>query len=221
MLEADKIKNKSARGQWNPEELEEEIAFWPSAFWIDPGVVTGCCVVWFDPIVLLDQQNGSMLKSVLAWSAWMESGGENHQVRQLVKTIADIGGEHLQVGVESFVPRRLDQSKAFLSPVRIRAALEFAAWSGIKGWDGVRRNMSVVSQTPADAKNVVTDGRLREWNFWTPGPDHARDATRHALLYLRKLRAAGSSLLQTNHGSDPDWAEFSTRGRNRDVDSED
>lgn len=215
MLELDKIKTRH-KGQWDMEQLDEEIAFWPATFWVDPGVVTGCAVVWFDPVLLLNRES-SMLQSVLAWSAWMESGGENFQTRQLIKTIAMIGGEHLQVGVESFIPRRLDQSKQFLSPVRLRAKLEFAAWSGIKCWDDEKHIISVIDQTPSDAKNVVTDGRLREWGFWTPGPDHTRDATRHALLYLRKLRQAGLGMLNQNHGNNSLWTEYSEQGRNKDV----
>lgn len=202
MLEADKI-HWRGHPQWDRENQDDEIGFWPSAFWVDPGVVTGCCVVWYDPVVLLDRSR-PMLHSVLAWSAWMESGGENYQTRQHCKTIAEISSEHLTIGVESFVPRRLDQSKAFLSPVRLRAALEFAAWSGIRGVDGEKRIYPVISQTPSDAKNVVTDGRLREWNFWTKGPDHPRDATRHALLFLRKLRQAGWGSLPW----DAAWEEY-------------
>lgn len=175
--------------QWDPNDFEEEAVFWPRTFWVDPGVVTGCCVMWFDPVVLLDPAR-RLMHGLLAWQAWQISGPENNQVKQLCKVISSLGGdEALSVGVESFVIRQMNMGADFLSPVRIRAALEFAAFSGIKDWSGQKRHYSVQTQSPSDAKNVVTDGRLREWQLWTPGPDHARDATRHAMLHLRKLRA--------------------------------
>lgn len=41
-------------------------------------------------------------------------------------------------------------------------------------------------QSPADAKNFIDDRKLKILNVWTPGPDHARDATRH--LFLAAVR---------------------------------
>ena len=45
-------------------------------------------------------------------------------------------------------------------------------------------------QTPGDAKGVVTDALLRKlgWYDMTVGMDHARDALRHATLWLLKER---------------------------------
>lgn len=37
-------------------------------------------------------------------------------------------------------------------------------------------------QSPADAKNFVTDEKLRRIGWYVAGPDHARDALRHVLL---------------------------------------
>ena len=45
------------------------------------------------------------------------------------------------------------------------------------------------TQTPADAKSFATDEKLRALGWWTPGPDHARDASRHLLLALVRHRA--------------------------------
>jgi hypothetical protein len=47
-----------------------------------------------------------------------------------------------------------------------------------------RTNTEFKLQTPADAKRLGTDARLKALGWWTPGQDHARDATRHLLLAL-------------------------------------
>lgn len=37
-------------------------------------------------------------------------------------------------------------------------------------------------QSPSEAMNFIDDKKLKRLGYWTPGPDHARDATRHLLL---------------------------------------
>ena len=43
-----------------------------------------------------------------------------------------------------------------------------------------------LSQTPADAKALVTNERLRALGWWKVGEDHSRDALRHLALGLVK-----------------------------------
>lgn len=108
--------------------------------------------------------------------------------------------------MESFVLRRSEMDASLLAPVRIRAAWEFAvAGSGMLGW----------VQSPADAKAVITDGRLRDWGHWFPPEDsgrktalspHEHDAQRHAILALRKMASrrgvAGACLSLGGRGFD-------------------
>lgn len=42
----------------------------------------------------------------------------------------------------------------------------------------------VAQQTAQQAKNFVTDSKLREWGFYQRGQRHARDSIRHACYYL-------------------------------------
>lgn len=51
-----------------------------------------------------------------------------------------------------------------------------------------------VLQNPGDAKDFAPDARLREVGLYTPGPDHANDAARHAFL-----------LLADRYGQVPPW----------------
>ena len=43
-------------------------------------------------------------------------------------------------------------------------------------------------QQPAEAKRVFTDDRLKAMDWYVPGKEHGRDATRHLALYLFKNR---------------------------------
>lgn len=47
--------------------------------------------------------------------------------------------------------------------------------------------ISTRMQTPAEAKSYATDERLKSWGVWTPGKDHARDATRHLLAAVSRM----------------------------------
>jgi hypothetical protein len=83
--------------------------------------------------------------------------------------------------IEDFTLRQMRKDRDLLSPVRITAALGYSIWR-----DG--RDYHV--QSPADAKRVCTDARLKEWRMYDPtgGLVHARDADRHAILFLRKAK---------------------------------
>lgn len=45
---------------------------------------------------------------------------------------------------------------------------------------------TLTMQTPAEAKAFSTDEKLKNLGWYHPGKPHARDASRHALLYLAK-----------------------------------
>lgn len=57
-----------------------------------------------------------------------------------------------------------------------------------------------VLQTPAEAKSFATDEKLKRIGWWTRGSDHARDASRHMMLYLAK---EDQDFRQRLVGSDP------------------
>lgn len=82
------------------------------------------------------------------------------------------------VVTESFRLRMMSRDPALLSPVRITAKFEYA----MKG-----AGLRMYEQEPVDAKRVVTDGRLRDWALYSSAAgEHARDAQRHGILWLRK-----------------------------------
>lgn len=186
------------RGRGWDEECIDEALWWPRVLWFDPGKVTGWCVVWFDPGVILDR-SVPLQSGLLAWKAGFLAGPENVQARVMRQMVKVIGGPGLCVGAESFVIRQMNMSHEFLSPVRLNARLEFLLDDGVQEQDGEKRRRFLHFQTPADAKSTLTDGRLRALRMYTPGPEHARDATRHAVLHVRKMRVAGREVLENRH----------------------
>lgn len=46
---------------------------------------------------------------------------------------------------------------------------------------------NLVLQSPSEAKAFSTNEKLKRVGWYKPGQDHARDASRHALLYLSKV----------------------------------
>ena len=45
-------------------------------------------------------------------------------------------------------------------------------------------DLLLFEQTPSQAKNLWTDGKLKKLGLWIPGRGHAMDATRHLLYHL-------------------------------------
>lgn len=84
--------------------------------------------------------------------------------------------------IEDFNLRQMRMDRDLLSPVRITSALGYCLWT-------TGRDYHV--QTPTDAKRTCTDERLKSWQMYdsTGGMVHARDADRHAILFLRKCKA--------------------------------
>lgn len=54
---------------------------------------------------------------------------------------------------------------------------------GLLKFLAVRYQLDLTIQAPADAKTFSTKQKLERLGWWTPGQDHANDASRHLLLY--------------------------------------
>lgn len=187
------------------EECEDEHLWWPRILWVDPGDVSGLAVVWFDPAALFAGKPTPRV--VLAWYATYVNGDENDQAAKILGAVSEIGGVGLAVGIESFVVQQLNMDKSYLSPVRIRAKVEFGLDRGVKEQDGKTRRRRAFAQSSVDALTAITDARLKLWDMYTPGPDHIRDATRHCLLWLRRIQSKGIVEFRKAHGWEEGWFE--------------
>ncbi len=63
------------------------------------------------------------------------------------------------------------------------------AWSlriiGLVDYLCLRENVEMTLQSPSDAKNFMTDKKLKEFGMWFPDKDqHCRDSFRHLGLFL-------------------------------------
>lgn len=194
-----KINVIDVEGRWD-HKSEDEFLWWPRIIWIDPGVVSGVAVFWFDPQAVLDGK--PLPRQLLAYSEMFLSGpesGRNGQVNRFMRMRKTLDQETgLATGIESFVPRKFSQDPAFLSPVRIRAGIE-------ERMGLLEGEPTLHAQSPSDALTSFNNERLRALGLYTPGPDHINDAKRHGLLWIRKLRTKGKDGIVDCHGNEPDW----------------
>ena len=86
------------------------------------------------------------------------------------------------VVIEDFTLRTFRMDRDLLSPVRVTAGVGYAMWLAGRDYH---------TQSPGDAKRICSDERLKEWKMYDSygGLQHARDADRHAILFLRKAKS--------------------------------
>lgn len=199
-------------GRWNTDN-EDEFLWWPRIMWIDPGVTSGLCVLWFDPVALLDGQ--PTRRCILAVTDMYLHGPEegiNGQANQFMRIHRGLNQQPgLAAGSESFIPLQLNQSWEFYSPQRIAAMIRFGlSLRDPAPWDEEHehpRGLPLHMQSSSDALNAFKNSRLQEMGLYTPGPDHINDAKRHALLWMRKLAAGSREQLESLHGHEEGWWE--------------
>lgn len=154
---------------------------WASVVAYDPGGTTGWCVMAIAPRDLLAVDK-PLHKVVKHFAAGQIGGVEEEQEDQLVEII-DMWSDAAIVG-EQFIPRKFNQSTAFLSPVRINAVMKWA----LHGY-----GRPLFTQSPEAAKSRWTDDRLKASRshgqlWYIPGQPHATDGIRHAALFLTRAR---------------------------------
>lgn len=83
--------------------------------------------------------------------------------------------------IEHFKLRMMSMDDNLLAPVRVEDRLLDRLWTRDSA-------TPVFFQSPSDAMTTVTDNRLKSWCMYDAhsGP-HARDADRHAILFLRRF----------------------------------
>lgn len=162
----------------------------------DPGVTTGWAVLRLDFEKLCSMgfaelcmaSGGGRDPDLLAWDCGEFTGAENLQADHMVGLVRgcwqdgefDQGTESdvIAVASEDFILRLLSADRDLLAPVRVLAKFDYAA----RGMPVPRTRASA-----SDAKQVVTDTRLRALNLWKEGSAHPRDATRQAVLMARRM----------------------------------
>lgn len=167
---------------------------------LDPGGTTGWSLVSVQPEVLFDPK-ADLMKGVKLWQhGQIDCGslkgdrgmngygdiddgvsvkGEAAGVNEIISLLRVWPGA--AIVIEDFIVRQFNKSRDFLAPVRITAAINQYLYNQRRG--------SYVQQ-PALAKTTMTDDRLKKFNMYerSGGAVHARDADRHAVTFLRRLK---------------------------------
>ncbi len=191
-------------------EIEpEELIMYPRTMWIDGGTHTGWAVVWFDPDILFDEEQKPS-RAAVAWWCGMVVGPEINHIDYIMAKLrmTGVGGEGVCVGAEDFIVHSVKKERTFLSSPRVAAMLEWALHRGQREPDGVFRSRRMPpKQAAVDAFSVAPDHRLKLWQMYLPGADHPRDATRHCLMWIRRLKALGEDYYNEWHFVDGEEAE--------------
>lgn len=187
---------------------------------IDPGVTTGISILQVDISEGVPPPHD--LEKITPFTTQLSYGGSGNvadlikgdaawQEQNIASQIADtynylsIFGTTVLV-IEDFIIRKFLSSRDFLSPVRITAGILQSVYEILTGGneDGdyslpPEEGNFIFFQSPSDAKGTCTDERLDKWGYTiqTQKDRHGRDATRHSVLFLRKLLQNPKYLLRS------------------------
>lgn len=162
---------------------------WATTVWCDPGGTTGWGVMSVEPQVLVDAY--PIEKAIEHWVCGDTHKNEDQMASEMLELY------HLwddaAIGIEKFVIRKFLQHHEFLSPVRVRAKIEYGLWL-MEKWEAeeegrdMGRPRQLWAQDPSLAKRTLTDERQRDLGLWEPGPDHKRDAIKHCYTFLQRCQ---------------------------------
>lgn len=149
---------------------------------IDPGVSTGWAIIQVHPDSLTDPEAPILGNVEYRAEGDIRGKLEIHQSLEIGELIDAWEGAAFLV--EDFILREFSMARELLAPVRIKEHLTMYCQVM---YEPTPRPMFL--QQPSAAMSAVTDDRLRRWGLYNShsGP-HARDATRHAVHFLRRCK---------------------------------
>jgi hypothetical protein len=147
---------------------------------IDGGGTTGWGIIGVERASIFGQAKSQIRQ----FEHGQVTGSYTQQVLTLMQIIKTYHNPYysLALAVESFSPRKPITSEEFFSPLQINARLQFLV-------DTHEIKSPLFYQTPSMAMENAPDKRLKRWGLYTPGPDHIKDGTRHAITFIRRCRA--------------------------------
>lgn len=170
--------------------------------WFDPGVTVGWCLLRVPLDRLLDNGQVAARPWVQFKAGQYKMGGTSANVDRALDMarVADVDlcedGDRFVLGAEGFTLRMLSMDEELLEPVRWLAVLR----------DRLRGSGQALEiQGASDALRTITDDRLKAWDLWHSS-EHARAATKHALLYLRRYVKLSEVRQRARVIVDPDQA---------------
>lgn len=155
---------------------------------VDPGVITGVSALYFS------LKPGDKYRAV-GWAETLITHDEIQQVHDLLSFVRIMHNGQTDVVIENFRVGRVAMEESFLSPVRIGRRFEWGLLTGQWFYD-VRTFWHFNTDMA-----TWDDTRLKKIGFYTPGPDHRRDATRHILQHHRQIRTGKITSWSTQDAS--------------------
>jgi hypothetical protein len=165
---------------------------WCNVVWIDPGEVSGWCVMSVDAEAMVDPEE-RILDNVAHWAAGQIHGDELVQIDDaldLYRSWPDAA-----CGSEDFILNQFRRDRTLLAPVRINSVLGYELLVG----DRRRRRGSsrhLFLQTASMGLHLLKNGVIERTGLWPdrdPG-NHARAATSHACVFLRRAKERQKNL---------------------------
>lgn len=160
----------------DPEDVTDAFTDDPEQSYIvlalDPGGTTGWAVLCVHPEAMTGDPDVPVLENVLWWTAGQFTGKQDDQIDQIVELIQS--WPTARIVTEDF---NIRQQNVLLDPAEINAVVRWAI-----------RPRYYVKQHSSLAMSTVTDDRQKAWGFWIPGKEHARDAVKHAITFLKRRK---------------------------------
>ncbi len=161
---------------------------------IDPGGTTGFCRLTVPRYSIF----GDEPARIEEWDYGELAGLEPRQATELAVLAREVQGLDYKTG-PALMCEAWDQDPSFestdpeaLSPARIGAMLTLLQFQG-------KLNDSTLhfqSRTFIRSSKAVTDDRLRKMGLYVPGSKHIQDATKHAIIGLRRAAESRDFALQ-------------------------
>lgn len=158
----------------------EETAEWaddPEAYQVislDPGGTTGWALFQVHPLAMEGDPTVPVMPNVEWWTAGQFTGKQDDQIDEILELVKS--WPYARLVTEDFHVRQLN---VLLDPAEINAVLRWSC-----------RPRYWVKQQPDLAMSTVTDDRQKSWGFWIPGQEHARDAVKHNITFLKRRKEA-------------------------------
>jgi hypothetical protein len=188
--------------QTDPDDLDgEDVPTLPAVVSFDPGGTTGWAIIQVHPECLIST-NYPILENILYRAeGQFEMMSEVDQSKAAAELLDQWEGAAFLI--EDFILREFSMDRALLSPVRITSHLEWHCYTNYEP----RR--PVFKQQSQMMLSTVTDDRMRRWGLYNRRSGvHAREATKHAIVFLRRalqspaLRAAAWPHIYGSEGAD-------------------
>jgi hypothetical protein len=167
----DRLDRSEAEDLYAEEEADQYLVLG-----LDPGGTTGWCVMGVHPDAISSgDPEIKILQNIEFWSAGEFTGAEDDQCDEVVELIERWPSARLVS--ELFTLRSRVTSPEVFALERMNAILRWAV-----------RPRYFVFQQPSLAMTTITDERQKDMGLWIPGKEHARDATKHVVTFLKRQR---------------------------------